>query len=138
VAPGASVVPPPDKRTGAWLYVDVETTPCRMECRGDGCRWSNAPNKSRARDHLVGCLAATRSFPEMMGVLLPAANNLGAPPLPVTLEQLRDWRVLWVEAMCDSCLPFGCFETDAWRAALGAVTGGRFQGPGDCRMLALT
>ena len=138
MAPGASVVPPPDKRTGAWLYVDVDTTPGRMDCRGDGCRWGNASNKTRARDHLVGCLAAKRSFPEMMGVLVPAVNNFGASPLPVTTEQLHDWRVLWVEAMCDSCLPLGFFEKDAWRAALGAVTDGRFQGPGDRRMLAST
>jgi len=138
MAPGASVVPPPDKRTGAWLYVDVDTTPCRMDCRGDGCRWGNAPNKTRTRDLLVGCLAAKRSFPEMMGVLVPDVNNFGAPPLPLTTEQLHDWRVLWAEAMCDSCLPLGFLETDAWRAALGAVTGSRFQGPGDRRMLAST
>jgi len=138
MAPGASVVPPPDKRTGARLYVDVDTTPGRMDCRGDGCRWGNAPISTRAKDHLVGCLDAKRSFPEMMGVLKPTVNNFGAPPLPVTNEKLHDWRVLWVEAMCDSCLPLGFFETDACRAALGAVTGGRFQGPGDCRMLTST
>lgn len=137
MAPGVSTVPPPGKRTGSWLYVDVDANPGRMHCRGDGCRWANTPNKTRARDHLVGCAAAKRSFPEMMGVLLPAANSPGAPP-PATAKQLHEWRLLWTEAMCESCLPLGFFETPTWRAALTAVTGGRFTGPGDRRMLAST
>jgi len=40
--------------------------------------------------------------------------------------------------MCESCLPLGVFDTPAWAAALGAISGGRFTGPGDLRVLADT
>jgi len=40
--------------------------------------------------------------------------------------------------MCESCLPVGFFGTPAWAAALGAISGGRFTGPGDRRVLADT
>jgi len=46
--------------------------------------------------------------------------------------------MLWTEAICELCLPLDCFETAAWRAALEAVTAGRFTGPGDRRALART
>ena len=139
LAPGASLVPPLDKQTGALLYEDVDTTPGRMYCRGDGCRWGNAPNRKRETDHLIGSLATERSFLEMVGVFVPAVNTFGALLLlPATTGQLHDWRVLWVQEMCDSCLRLGFLETDVWLAALGAVTGGRFYGPCDRRMLACT
>ena len=137
MAPGGAVVPPPEKRTGAWLYVKRDTVPGRTNCRDEGCRWGTTPNKTRARDHLVGCAEASRSFPKMMGVLMWQAPAPGALP-PATAAQLHEWRMLWTEAMCESCLPLGCFETAAWRAALGAVTTGRFTGPGDRRTLATT
>jgi len=40
--------------------------------------------------------------------------------------------------MCESCLPLGFFDTSEWAAALGAVSSGRFTGPGDRRVLAST
>jgi len=50
---------------------------------------------------------------------MPQAPAPGALP-PATAAQLHEWRMLWTEAMCESCLPFGCFETAEWRAALGS------------------
>ncbi|KAK1860614.1 hypothetical protein I4F81_003202 [Pyropia yezoensis] len=107
-----------------------------MRGRGDGCGWENTPNKTRAREHLIGCVAAKRSFPEKMGALAPAVNLPGTLP-PATGEQLHQWRLLWVEAMCESCLPLGFFETPPWQAALAFVSRGRFM-PGNRRMLAST
>lgn len=135
--PGASVVPSPERRTGSWLYVAVDSDSGRMHCWGEGCHWSNSYNKTRAKEHLTGCTAAKRSFPEMMGVI-SYFDLSRCPPPPATTEQLHEWRLLWVEAMCESCLPLSFFETASWRAAIMAVSFGRFAGPGDRRVLAST
>jgi len=35
--PAASHAPSPDARTGTWLYVDLDSAPGKMSCRGRGC-----------------------------------------------------------------------------------------------------
>lgn len=103
----------------------------------DGCQWHNSATKTRAREHLTCCTADERTLPKIMGVIATTLSALGAPP-PATTKQMHEWRLLWVEAMCDSVLPLSFFEAAQWLVAIGAVSSGRFTGPGYRCVLAST
>lgn len=54
-----------------------------------------------------------------------------------TGKKLHGSRPLWVEAMRESCLPFGVRGTPVWQLVLAAVAGGPYTA-GDRRRLATT
>lgn len=84
------------------------------------------------------CEYSGRDVSSIMADLSSASVAQSTVTRPESASEIRHWRLFWTQAMCEACLLRGFLDTPAWTAALGAICGGRFAGPGHPRVLALT
>lgn len=118
------------------LYVKVVHKQHRIRRRGDDSQWVKTPNKktgARALGWGPGCEAFTTRDDRS-----PSSNCQTPANMPATTgKELHQRRLLWVEAVRESCVPFGVLGTPMCQLVFAAVTGGRSPA-GDWRRLATT
>ena len=126
-----------------WRFITLHPCGQRMSCQARHCTYKNVRrNATRARRHLRTCTGALALYPDLAQRLAdadrphaagPVAEALGGALPPIPANVLAMWRTNFAAVLLQAGLPFGLFDTAAWRSVFLLISGGRIDGPGGRR-----
>jgi len=116
-----------------WRFITLNPCGQRMSCQAHHCTYKNVlRNEPRDRRHRRTCTGALALYPNLAQRLAdadrphaagPVAEALGGVLFPIPASVLAMWRTNLATVYLQAGLPFGLFDTAAWRSIFFADFG---------------